>query len=131
MTGIYDLFLSRVAKGRGIPIERVAESAEGRIFSGRDARTRGLVDRVGGLAEAIEWARSNAGLPADARVTVSGEPTGLLAAFTGDQPQSAAPSLLAQAARTTPELAAFFESMAPLVRGHAVACALGYGLVFQ
>ena len=53
MTGIYDLFLARVAEGRNIPVERVAASAEGRIFSGRDGKARGLVDELGGLAEAI------------------------------------------------------------------------------
>jgi protease-4 len=76
MTGIYELFLARVAEGRNIPRERVAESAEGRIFSGRDGKSRGLVDELGGLAMAIARARTLAGLPADARVDVAGEPSG-------------------------------------------------------
>jgi protease-4 len=131
MTGIYELFLSRVSTGRKIPVERVAESAEGRIFSGRDAKARGLVDRIGGLVDAIAWARSTAGLPADARVTVAGEPTGLLAAFADDEPRAAAPAVLKQLASATPELAAFVDSVTPIVRGESVACALPYGLIVK
>jgi protease-4 len=131
MTGIYDLFLSRVSTGRGIPVERVAESAEGRIFSGRDAKARGLVDRIGGLVDAIGWARSNAGLPNDARVAVAGEPMGLLSAILDDEPRSAAPSLAQEIARLTPELATFADSVSPIARGESVACALAYGLVLR
>ena len=74
MTGIYSLFLSRVAEGRNIPVEQVAASAEGRIFGGRDGKARGLVDEIGGLREAIARARAMAGLPADARVEAASEP---------------------------------------------------------
>jgi protease-4 len=131
MTGIYDLFLSRVATGRGIPVEQVAESAEGRIFSGRDAKTRGLVDRIGGLVDAVAWARTAAGLPRDARVSVAGEPIGLFAALGDDEPRSSATSMAAKLAGVTPELAAFVESVAPIVRGDSVACALAYGLILK
>ncbi|HEX3345803.1 MAG TPA: S49 family peptidase, partial [Polyangiaceae bacterium] len=81
MTAIYDLFLARVAEGRNIPIERVAASAEGRIFSGREGKTRGLVDELGGLTDAVARARAMAGLAADARVGVVGESSGLLQAL--------------------------------------------------
>ncbi|MCL2449691.1 MAG: S49 family peptidase [Polyangiaceae bacterium] len=131
MTGVYDLFLARVATGRGIPVERVAESAEGRIFSGRDAKARGLVDRIGGLVDAVAWARTTAGLPRDARVTVAGEATGLLAALADDEPRSSAPAIAARLAGLTPELAAFVDSVAPIVRGDSVACALAYGLILK
>jgi protease-4 len=85
MTSIYSLFLARVAEGRNIPVEKVAASAEGRIFSGRDGKARGLVDELGGLREAIVRARAMAGLAADAEVDVAGEPTGLLQTLTGGE----------------------------------------------
>jgi protease-4 len=90
MTGIYDLFLARVSEGRNIPVEKVAASAEGRIFSGRDGKARGLVDELGGLREAIARARSMASLEADAEVEVAAEPTGLLATLAGDGAESSA-----------------------------------------
>ncbi len=50
---IYARFLSLVAEGRGLPVEQVAELAEGRVWSGADAHELGLVDELGGLDEAI------------------------------------------------------------------------------
>ena len=76
MGAIYDLFLARVSEGRStrgrtVSKERVAESAEGRIFGGRDGKARGLVDELGGLGAAIAKARELAGLPKDAHVAVA------------------------------------------------------------
>jgi protease-4 len=75
MTEVYDLFLSRVSEGRGIPVTTVAESAEGRIFSGRQGKERKLVDELGGLSDAIAKAKEMAKLPSEARVVaVMGKP---------------------------------------------------------
>lgn len=134
MTGIYQLFLSRVAEGRGIPVERVAASAEGRIFSGRDGMTRGLVDRIGGLREAIAQARQVAGLRADARVGVAGESTGWLGAALGEEgSHGASPvSPLGEAFfRTFPDLAPFVGSVAPLTQRESVICALPFALTIR
>ena len=65
---IYDDFTSRVAEGRGLSRERVHELARGRVWTGADARERGLVDELGGLDLAFDLARKKAGLPADAPV---------------------------------------------------------------
>lgn len=78
MTEVYELFLSRVAEGRKIPVETVAASAEGRIFSGRQGKERKLVDELGGLTEAIARARELAKLPKDARVAIIGGNRGFL-----------------------------------------------------
>ncbi len=80
MTSIYDLFLARVVEGRGgkITLDHLKESAEGRIFSGRQGKERGLVDLLGGLDFAIERARVLAKLPPDARVGVVGQKGGFL-----------------------------------------------------
>ena len=132
MTGIYDLFLARVAEGRSIPVERVAESAEGRIFSGREGKTRGLVDELGGLAEAVGRARTLAGLAADARIAVVGEPSGFLATLGEDEPQSRASlpgaSVIAQAA---PELVPFVDSLAPVLDREHIVCALPFALTVR
>jgi protease-4 len=66
----YRTFLGRVAEGRGMEEEQVDAVAQGRVWSGVDAAQRGLVDRVGGLEEALAVAREAAGLDPDAAVTL-------------------------------------------------------------
>jgi protease-4 len=139
MTGIYSLFLSRVAEGRNIPVERVVASAEGRIFGGRDGKERGLVDEIGGLREAIARAKSMAGLPADARVEAATEPGGLLRTLTDDDPQGQSrggnlSALLQRAARSMPDLrdlAPYVESLLPLAVGEHALCALPFALTVR
>jgi protease-4 len=130
MTGIYDLFVARVAEGRKTPAERIAVSAEGRIFSGRDAKERGLVDELGGLQDAIARARSLAGVAPEARVSIAGESGGLLDAL-ADDPQGRAlvPAAAAAAlARLAPEATPFVASLAPLADHERVLCALPFAL---
>jgi protease-4 len=81
MSEVYDLFVDRVAKGRHLSIEQVQAVAEGRIWSGEQGKQRGLVDEFGGLANAIEIARKQAGLAKDTPVHVEGQAEGLLAAL--------------------------------------------------
>ncbi len=52
---IYDLFLTKVSQARKLPIERVNEIAQGRVWSGISAQEIGLVDEIGGLNKAIEY----------------------------------------------------------------------------
>ncbi len=63
---IYADFTGKVAAGRGMSAERVHELARGRVWTGADARERGLVDEIGGLDRAAAIARSRAGLPMSA-----------------------------------------------------------------
>jgi len=58
----YDTFLERVADGRGMDTTAVNEIAQGRIWSGRDALTVGLVDTLGTLEDAIGIAGRAGGL---------------------------------------------------------------------
>ncbi len=62
---IYRTFLEKVAESRGIATERVESVAEGRVWTGSDACSKGLVDALGGLDEAVARARDLAGLPAE------------------------------------------------------------------
>jgi len=53
---IYNQFLERVAKGRGMKKSEVNDIARGRVWTGRDALKIGLVDKIGGLNDAIKYA---------------------------------------------------------------------------
>ena len=78
MAAIYELFLDRVAKGRGLAVEHVRQIAEGRIWSGAQGMDHKLIDEFGGLTEAIDIAKKQAGLPADAEVKIETGPEGIL-----------------------------------------------------
>lgn len=56
------LFLNKVAAARKKDVEEIRPSAEGRVWTGSQARERGLIDQLGGVREAIETARREAGL---------------------------------------------------------------------
>jgi len=61
---VYDLFTQRVADGRGMTQERVKEIGEGRVYTGLDAVELGLVDEIGGLDLALEYAAEAASIDA-------------------------------------------------------------------
>ena len=75
---IYADFTTKAAKGRGLGIEELEPLAHGRVWSGKDALERKLVDRIGGLHEAIELARETAKVGPRYRVEVLPEPQGFL-----------------------------------------------------
>lgn len=64
----YDMFLERVAEGRGMTKEAVDAVGRGRVWTGHQARQRRLVDELGGLRQALAYARSVSDLPADAPI---------------------------------------------------------------
>ena len=72
---VYEDFTERVAEGRGLPLSRVQEIARGRVWTGSQALELGLVDRIGGLRDAIDGARELAGISADERVSIRSFPT--------------------------------------------------------
>jgi protease-4 len=59
---IYYLFLNKVSQGRKLPIRKVAEIAQGRVWSGEAAKEIGLVDDIGGLKVAIAYTAKQANL---------------------------------------------------------------------
>lgn len=61
-------FVAMVVAGRNLPEERVREIADGRVVTGRQAVTLGLVDAIGGEAEARRWLSEAHGLPAELRL---------------------------------------------------------------
>jgi protease-4 len=68
MDRIYAGFITRVAEGRKLPVERVREIAKGRVWTGVQAKQLGLVDELGGFYEAVEKAKSLANLKGDVRL---------------------------------------------------------------
>jgi len=64
----YDLFVQAVAKSRKLAVEAVDAIGGGRVWTGRQALERGLVDEIGGLDRAVSRARQVSGLPANAPV---------------------------------------------------------------
>ena len=68
LEGGYEAFLERVAESRKKTREEVHTIAQGRVWSGRDAKELGLVDELGGFKRALEIAKEKAGFAADAKV---------------------------------------------------------------
>lgn len=65
---VYQQFLDAVAEGRGMEANEVRRFADGRIFSGRQAKEAGLVDELGGMEEAIASAAKAVGIEGEPRV---------------------------------------------------------------
>lgn len=62
---IYDNFISKVADGRGITKAQVDSVGQGRVWTGADAIEIGLVDELGSLQKAIEYAAEQAEISSD------------------------------------------------------------------
>jgi protease IV len=84
---IYDDFLNKVSESRKLPKTKVSEIAQGRVWSGTDAKKIGLVDDIGGLNDAIDYAVKVAKLDKDWELeehpVVEGWETKLLKQFAG------------------------------------------------
>lgn len=59
---IYDQFVRTIAENRKLPLQKIFELADGRIFSGRQAKDLGLVDELGGLQDAVLLAGKLSGM---------------------------------------------------------------------
>lgn len=142
MTSIYDLFLRRVAEGRGTTVDKIAPSAEGRIFGGAEAQQRGLVDEIGGFHDALKLTLKLADLPEDTPFEVIGDSPGLFELLDGADPtgddragqlaegarRAAEEMVMAPLRAVVPEVGSFVGSMAPLLTGEQVLVAVPFGL---
>jgi protease-4 len=70
MEETYDRFVTRVAEGRRMPREDVLAVARGRVWTGRQARERGLVDRLGDFPTAVAAVKELMGIPDSRGVAV-------------------------------------------------------------
>jgi protease-4 len=66
---IYSQFIAKVAEGRKLKPAFVEEIAQGRVWSGTEAKNLGLVDEIGGLHEAILYAGAKAGIGTNFKLT--------------------------------------------------------------
>ncbi|MFN7964843.1 MAG: signal peptide peptidase SppA [Acidobacteriota bacterium] len=67
---IYSDFVGKAAQGRGMSFDQLEPLAHGRVWTGRDALARKLIDEVGGVYDAIRGAATLAKLDPDGRYTV-------------------------------------------------------------
>jgi protease IV len=86
---VYEGFKDRVAQGRKLDAAAVEAVAKGRVWTGADAKSRGLVDALGGFDTALALAKSAAGISGESDVTLetfpppSNTPAALIARFLG------------------------------------------------
>ncbi len=66
----YDDFVGKVAEGRKMAREEVETVAQGRVWTGRQAWSRGLADELGGFEEAFDEAKRAIGVDVAAPVTI-------------------------------------------------------------
>lgn len=62
---IYETFTTKAAEGRGMPVEELRKVASGRVWTGTQAKERGLVDELGTFDDAVKLAASKAGVEGD------------------------------------------------------------------
>lgn len=65
---MHELFVQSVSQGRRMPMERVRELATGEVYPAADALANGLVDRMGDIEDAIDWAVERSGAPRRVRI---------------------------------------------------------------
>jgi len=65
---VHEQFIQAVAEGRKLPVEKIRPLADGRIFSGDQARSLGLVDELGTLQDTIALAAKMAGMKGEPEV---------------------------------------------------------------
>jgi len=69
-------FVEAVAQGRNLPVEKVREIADGRVLSGAQCKDLGLVDRLGNFEDAVELARTLAGIKGEVTLVYPKKPWG-------------------------------------------------------
>jgi protease-4 len=87
----YDEFVPKVATGRGREPEYIDSIAQGRVWTGAQAKEKGLIDEFGGLDKAVEVARQLANIPADkgVRRVILPQPRGFFDNFFGNNEENA------------------------------------------
>lgn len=112
---VYESFLARVSEGRKMDVAAVDSIARGRVWTGEIAKQIGLVDQLGGLTDALDYAAKQSGLSGRSEALVEVYPKPLnafekLAKLLGAQERSV--QVLAAQARLLEFLAPALESLA-------------------
>ena len=70
---VHRQFIRDIVAGRNMDLQHVESLADGRIFTGEESKGLGLVDRLGNLEDAIEWAGRLGGVEAEIKAVYSRE----------------------------------------------------------
>ena len=62
LANIYDQFVTDVAERRGLEVSKVENLADGRVFTGKQAKEYKLVDKLGSLQDAVDFVKQDAGI---------------------------------------------------------------------
>jgi protease IV len=62
LDNVHEQFIAAVARGRNLKVDQIRPLADGRLFSGQQAQDLHLVDRLGGLEDAVKLAAEKAGI---------------------------------------------------------------------
>ncbi len=112
----YGQFLALVAEGRHLTVAQTREVARGRVWTGKQALERRLVDRIGGFDVALQRARVLAGLQPDAAVQLrfypaQQTPAQALEALLGASSDNAEAMAALRVLAADPHIAAAIEAM--------------------
>jgi protease IV len=70
---VYQQFIEAVAQGRNLPLDEVRQAADGRIYTGRQAKDLQLIDQLGSLHDAIRYAASRIGIVGKPKLVQEGK----------------------------------------------------------
>jgi protease IV len=70
---VYQQFVEAVAQGRNLPVGEVRQAADGRIYTGRQAKDLRLVDELGSFQDAITYAASTIGIVGKPKLVQEGK----------------------------------------------------------
>jgi protease IV len=70
---VYQQFVEAVAQGRNLPLDEVRQAADGRIYTGRQAKDLHLVDELGSLQDAITYVASTIGIVGKPKLVQEGK----------------------------------------------------------
>lgn len=104
----YDSFITEVASSRKMPKEAVDAVARGRVWSGEDAKARGLVDQLGGLMDAIARAKEKSGVKEELAIEVVQTSPGIIPALLG----AVAPNAVLELPVASPQLPPGLQALA-------------------
>jgi len=85
---VHDQFIQAVASGRSLSVDQVKPIADGRVFTGRQAKDLKLVDELGGLEDAVAEAGRMAGIKGQPRMEYPRKERRMLGELLGEDAQS-------------------------------------------
>ena len=80
---VYVDFVTKGAKGRKMTYKKMVALAGGRVWTGRQAKKNGLVDKLGSLQDTIQWAKKRTGLKGKVQLITYPRPKGFFEALRG------------------------------------------------